>query len=286
MTTPLKLVLPKGRIFERVDKLLGDCGLRLRHTARGYRPVVSDDRFVVKLMKARNIPTLIDLGSHDIGITGGDWVRETGARVQEVLDLGFDPVRIVAAAPRAADPEELLGRKGVVVVSEYEQLTRTWLDARGADYRYVRSYGATEVFPPEDADIIVDNTSTGATLADNDLEIFDTLMTSTTRVVASPAALADPAKREIIDELLLLMKAVLDARGRVVLEMNIAQGSLDRLIDLLPAMKSPTVAKLYGTEHYAVKVAVPRARVARLVPELKRLGASDILETDIRKVIL
>ena len=104
--------------------------------------------------------------------------------------------------------------------------------------------------------------------------------------IKTPAPRREPSPREIIDELLLLMKAVLDARGRVVLEMNIAQGSLDRLIDLLPAMKSPTVAKLYGTEHYAVKVAVPRARVARLVPELKRLGASDILETDIRKVIL
>lgn len=287
MTTPvLKLVLPKGRIFARVEALMADCGLPLHNSARGYRPRVDDERFSVKIMKAQNIPTLIEMGSHDIGITGHDWIAETGADVQEVLDLRFDGVRLVAAAPEGSDPDALLARKGVVVVSEYERITRRWLDALGADYRYVRSYGATEVFPPEDADIIVDNTSTGATLSDNDLSIFATLMTSTTCVIASREALADPARKTLVDELLLLMRAVLDARERVMLEMNIEKHRLDELIARLPAMKSPTVAPLYGSEHCAVKVAVRRSDVARLVPELKRLGASDILETALRKVII
>ncbi len=283
---PLHVVLPKGRIFARVESLWADCGLRLRRSARDYRPHVSDDRFRVKIMKAQNIPTLIDIGSHDLGITGLDWVQETSSDVVELLDLGFDPVRIVAAAPDGTTLDDLVTRKRLIVVSEYEQLTRRWLDSLGVDYRFVRSYGATEVFPPEDADLIVDNTATGATLADNGLTIVQTILKSTTRIIASKAAMDDPERRQVIDELMLLMRAVLDAQQRVLLEMNIDNARLDALIAQLPAMKSPTVAQLYGSSDYAVKVAVPRADVARLVPELKRLGATDILETDIRKVIL
>ena len=282
----LRVVLPKGRIFERVDALWDDCGLPLKRAARDYRPTVPDDRFRVKIMKAQNIPTLIEMGNHDLGITGIDWVSETSADVVELLDLGFDPVRIVAAAPATVSAEALLNKPGVVVVSEYEQLTRRWLESRGADYRFVRSYGATEVFPPEDADLVVDNTATGATLVDNGLRIIHTLMTSTTRVIASKAAMDDPVRRNVIEELLLLIRAVLDARKRVILEMNIESALLAGLIATLPAMKSPTIAKLYGSDDYAVKVAVPRADVARLVPELKRLGATDILETALRKVIV
>ncbi len=281
----LELLLPKGRIFNRVEILLADCGLNLSRPDRVYRPTVDDDRFHAKIMKAQNIPALIELGSHDVGITGHDWVQETGADVVELLDLGFDPVQIVAAAPEELDATALLARPGVRIATEYEALTRRWLDAQGADYRLIRSWGATEVFPPEDADLIVDNTATGTTLRENGLAIMATLLRSTTRVVANPRALEDPAKRQIIDELLLLMNAVLDARKRVLLEMNIGGGKLESLIARLPAMKSPTIAQLYGSEDYAVKVAVPRSEVARLVPELKRLGATDILETDIRKVI-
>ena len=283
----LKLLLPKGRIFLRVDELLRDCGIRLSRPDRVYRPVVSDDRLLAKIMKAQNIPTLVEMGSHDLGITGHDWVQETGADVVELLDLGFDPVRIVAAAPAGVSLSEMLAKDGVRVTTEYEQSTRRWLDGKGASYRLIRSWGATEVFPPEDADLIVDNTATGTTLRENGLEILDTLMRSTTRVIANRAALEDPVKRQVIDELLLLMNAVLDARRRVMLEMNISGDRLDALITRLPAMKSPTVAKLYGSDDdYAVKVAVPRDEVARLIPQLRTLGATDILETELRKVIL
>ena len=281
----LELLLPKGRIFAGVETLLADCGLNLSRPDRVYRPIVSDDRFRAKIMKAQNIPALIELGSHDVGITGFDWVQETGADVIELIDLRFDPVQIVAAAPEGQDVDALLAKPGVRIATEYEALTRRWLDARGADYRLIRSWGATEVFAPEDADLIVDNTATGTTLRQNGLEIVDVLLRSTTRVYANRAAMEDPSKRVVIDELLLLMKAVLNARQRVLLEMNIDAVRLAQLIDRLPAMKSPTIARLYNSDDYAVKVAVPRTDVARLVPELKRLGATDILETDIRKVI-
>ncbi|MFZ4577650.1 MAG: ATP phosphoribosyltransferase [Myxococcota bacterium] len=281
----LKVALPKGRIFDRVHALLSDCGISLRMPDRAYRPECSDDRLSVKVLKAQNVAALVGLGAHDLGFTGHDWVRESQADVVELLDLGFDPVRIVAAVPAATDLDELFSRERVVVVSEYEHLTRSWLEARNVRYHFMRSYGATEVFPPEDADLIVDNTASGRTLVENGLRIADTLLQSTTRVVAHPSAMADPERRVVIEELMLLMRAVLDARDRVMLEMNIEESKLGALVATLPAMKSPTVSQLYGQNGYAVKVAVRRAQVARLIPELKRLGATDILETELRKVI-
>ncbi len=281
----IQVVLPKGRIFERVRTLLADCGLDIHVPDRAYRPTCRDDRLAVKIMKAQNIPTLIELGSHDLGITGRDWVQETGADLEVLLNLGFDPVRIVAAAPRGLDLHALAAERPLRVATEYEALTRRWLDARGLNARIIRSYGATEVFPPEDADLIVDNTATGTTLRENGLDILDTLLHSTTLVVANRAALADPARREVIDAVLLLMRAVLDGRDRVLLEMNIPAEKLPALIERLPAMKSPTVAELWGAQGYAVKAAVLRNEVARLLPDLRALGATDILETSIRKVM-
>jgi ATP phosphoribosyltransferase len=281
----IKLVLPKGRIFQRVASLLNDCGLHIHVPDRAYRPTCSDDRLRVKIMKAQNIPTLIELGSHDLGVTGHDWVEETSADVEVLLDLGYDPVQIVAAAPRGLDLAALSAERPLRVATEYETLTRRWLDSRGLRARIIRSFGATEVFPPEDADLIVDNTATGTTLRENGLEIIDVVLRSTTRVIANRAAYADPARRAVIDDVLLLMNAVEQGRTRVLLEMNIPADALPTLIARLPAMKSPTVAQLWGEQGYAVKAAVLRSEVARLLPELRRLGATDILETDIRKVM-
>ncbi len=281
----LKVALPKGRIADKVLLLMADAGLPVQIPERGYRPDCADGRLRMKILKAQNIPALVSLTSHDIGFTGRDWVAENGSDVVELLDLGFDPVRIVAAAPADCDEAELLARPRLVVVSEYESLTRRWLDARGARYHFMRSYGATEVFPPEDADLIVDNTASGRTLVENNLKILDTLLRSTTCLVANKQALDNPEKLRIIEELLLLFRAVLDGRQRVLLEMNIDEARLGLLVQALPCMKSPTISKLYGDGGFAVKVAVPKQDVAKLLPELKRLGATDILETGIRKVV-
>jgi ATP phosphoribosyltransferase len=150
----------------------------------------------------------------------------------------------------------------------------------------VRTYGATEVFPPDDADMIIDNTSTGQTMRDNGLSIIATILESSTRFVASAAAMADPEKRGRIEELAMLFKAVLDGRERVMLEMNVAKPLFPALVSGLPAMRSPTVAPLYGEEGYAVKIAVRRGEVPELIPCLKKLGATDIVEYDLRKVVL
>jgi ATP phosphoribosyltransferase len=173
-----------------------------------------------------------------------------------------------------------------VAATEYVNLASAWLSAAGYDYRILRTYGATEVFPPDDADMIIDNTSSGQTLRDNGLRIIATLLESSTRFVASRAALADREKRSRIEELAMLFRAVLAGRDMVMLEMNVAKSAFPPLVAGLPSMRSPTVAPLFGDEGYAVKIAVKKSEVPDIIPRLKKLGAGDIVEYDLRKVVL
>jgi ATP phosphoribosyltransferase len=281
----LKIVIPKGRIFQNVVSLFHEAGFRLETDARGYTPWISDPEIEVKCMKPQNIAQLVVLGSHDLGFTGFDWIVETGAEVREIIDLKFDPVKIVAAIPQNRTPADLKKRR-IVVASEYENVSRRYLDRRGFDYLFLRTFGATEVFPPDDADMIIDNVSSGRTLKANSLKIIDTLMSSSTRLIANPAAAADSWKGEKIAELTTLFLAVLDARERVMLEMNVPPEKLAQVVKKLPCMRSPTVSPLYRDQGYAVKVAVKRTDVVRLIPMLKRMGATDILEYEIRKVVI
>jgi len=237
-----------------------------------------------KIMKPQNVGELLELGSHDAGFTGNDWIQESGAGVEEIIDLGFDKVRIVAAVPQDFNEAKLRGKK-LVVATEYVNLAEKWLQASGYQYRILRTFGATEVFPPDDADMIIDNTSSGQTLRDNGLKIIGTLLESSTRFVVSRAALADPEKRGRVEELAMLFRAVLDGRDRVMLEMNIPRDRFDHIAKSLPAMRSPTVSPLYGDEGFAVKIAVKKHEVPEIIPRLKKLGALDIVEYDLRKVV-
>jgi ATP phosphoribosyltransferase-like protein len=172
-----------------------------------------------------------------------------------------------------------------VVASEYERITTQWLAKEGFDAVFVRSHGATEVFPPEDADLIVDNTATGRTLVENGLTEIATLMRSSTRLIANPSLMQGP-NREVVEEFLLLMRSVLDARKRVMLEMNVSAAALEAVLRELPCMRRPTVMPLSGDGGFAVKSAVLRADVARIIPRLKAAGATDILEYPFSKVVL
>jgi len=220
MEDKLRLLIPKGRIFDGVARLLADAGFPVSLADRAYRPSMGAAWLDAKIMKPQSVGELLEMGSHDAGFTGVDWIRENGSSVEELLDLGLDRVRIVAAVPSALGDGELKSR-AIVVATEYANLAKAWLDAGGFRYRVLRTHGATEVFPPDDADMIIDNTSSGRTLRDNDLRIIDTLLESSTRFVASPAAMADPWKRERLRELVTLFRAVLDGRERVMLEMNV-----------------------------------------------------------------
>ncbi len=286
MTEPnIRLALPKGRMYGAVTALLAEAGFRVAENGRNYRPVCSDERFELKILKPQNIVRMVELGSHDLAFAGHDWVVELGARVMELLDTGLDPVRVVAAAPRELASGGGLRTRRLVVASEYERLSREFLEREGYDYLFVRSYGATEVFPPEDADLIVDNTASGRTLAENSLVEVAELLRSSTRLIAHPEALEGERGR-VVAEFRMLLGAVLDARRRVMVEMNVAPGSLEGLLRVLPCMRRPTVSPLSGEAGFAVKAAVPREQVARLIPMLKSAGATDILEYAFSKVVL
>jgi ATP phosphoribosyltransferase len=279
----LSILIPKGRIFDNVSRLFSEAGFSIALTDRTYRPALGADWLDAKIMKPQNVGELLELGSHDAGFTGIDWVKESGADVEEVLDLGFDKVRIVAAVPNDYDETRLKSKK-LVVATEYVNLAEAWLKTSGYQYRILRTYGATEVFPPDDADMIIDNTSSGQTLRDNGLKVIGTLLESSTRFIASKIALADKEKRSRIEELAMLFHAVLDGRERVMLEMNIPKDRFESLASL-PAMRSPTVASLYGDAGFAVKIAVKKNEVPDIIPKLKKLGALDIVEYDLRKVV-
>lgn len=284
----LRLGLPKGRMQEGVLALLADAGIKVSVASRGYRPSVSLAAVEAKILKPQNIIEMLDVGSRDLGFAGADWVAELGADVVEVLDTGLDKVRIVAAAPREVLVGGALPKRPLVIVSELERLTRRWAEQRGQGDRFVRSYGATEVFPPEDADCIVDVTATGATLEANGLVIIEDLLRSSTRLYASKAAMAHPAKRQRIDDFALLVASVLEARKRVMLELNVPAEKLEAVIEVLPCMREPTVSRLHsgGKETgYAVKAAVPRDKLATLIPLLKSRGGSDLVISPIAQVV-
>lgn len=280
----LKILLPKGRIYDNVVSLFSGAGITIKLPDRAYRPSVNQDDLECKVMKPQNIGKLLELGAHDVGFTGRDWIDETGADVEEIMDLGFDTVRIVAAVPTHID-DKALKSKHIIVATEYEQIAKAWLNKQKIDSQVIRTYGATEVFPPDDADMIIDNTSTGRTLIENGLRIVDTIMTSSTRMFASKTAMKDPAKKQKIMELKMLFEAVLDARDRIMLEMNVSRARFEDLVKGLPSMKSPTISPLYGDDGYAIKIAVKKSEVPNLLPRLKELGATDILEYELRKVM-
>ncbi len=279
----LKILLPKGRIYENVANLFAEAGISIYLPERAYRPTVNQQDLEAKVMKPQNIGKLLELGAHDAGFTGVDWIQETGADVEEIMDLGFDRVRIVAAVPNAVN-DEILKSKRIIVATEYVNTAEAWLKKQNLNYIIVRTYGATEVFPPDDADMIIDNTSTGRTLQENGLRIIDTVTESSTRLFASKEAMKDPSKKKKILELKMLFESVLTARGRVMLEMNVAEKDFENLVKGIPAMKSPTIAPLYGDSGFAVKIVVKKEEVPVLLPKLKELGATDILEYTLRKV--
>ncbi|MEI7658336.1 MAG: ATP phosphoribosyltransferase [Phycisphaerae bacterium] len=283
----LRLALPKGRMQEGVFALLSDAGVPVRVGSRGYRPQVSLAGVEVdaKILKPQSVVEMLDAGSRDVGFAGADWVQELGADVVEVLDTGLDAVRLVAAAPPGLIVDGRCSRRPLVVASEFERITRTWIAARGYEAKFVRSHGATEVFPPEDADCIVDVAASGETLKAQNLVVFDEVMRSSTRLYASRRAMQDARVRPSIDRLVMLLASVLEARRRVMIEVNVAKASLERVVAALPCMREPTIAPLHGEAGYAVKAAVPRRDLPVLIPELKARGGTDIVVTQLSQII-
>lgn len=281
----LRLALPKGRTSDGVRDLLAGAGIRLHYGARQYRPVIDLPGYEAKILKPQSIVEMLHVGSRDIGFTGADWVAELGADLIELLDTGLDPVRLVAAAPRELLVDGRLPARPLIIASEYTRLTQDWIKARELEARFLRSYGATEVYPPEDADCIVDITATGATLEANGLQIVEDLMTSSTRLYANPQVLDDPQRRAAIERFVMLLRSVLEARRRVMVEVNVSAACLESVIAVLPCMREPTIAQLHGDAGYAVKVAVPRELLPQVIPEVKARGGTDVVVSALAQIV-
>ena len=281
----VRLALPTGRMKDGVNALLSDSGIHIKMSDRSYRPQVNLPGYEVKVLKPQSIVEMLHLGSRDVGFSGADWVRELKADLVELLDTGLDPVQVVAAAPKSLLVDGKLPPQRLVIASEYETITREWIARTGLDATFVRSYGATEVFPPEDADCIVDNTSTGSTLRANNLAVIDVIADSSTRLYASSKAMHNPAKKRFIEHLAMLVQSVLVARERVMVEVNVDMQSLEGVIRVLPCMREPTVSPLRGDAGYAVKAAVPRDQLPLVIPEIKAAGGTDVVVTDLSQII-
>ena len=286
----LKILLAKGRIYESVYSLLSDVGISIYLPDRTYFPITNQDDLAFQVVKPQITSALLAQNKADVGFSGKDWVYENGVQddVVEIMDLGFDPVRIVAAIPDTVDYDKLL--KGhVTIATEYQALTKKYIEDKKIDGTIFRTWGTSEGFVQDNdealAQILVDNTSTGSSLRANRLKIVDTLMESSTRMYASKKAMEDPEKKQKIMELKMLFETVLNARSKVMLEMNVAKDKFDTLISALPSMKSPTVSPLYNSDGYAVKIAVNKGDVPTLLPKLHSLGATDIVEYELRKVM-
>ncbi len=287
----LKILLAKGRIYESVYELLSDVGISIHLPDRTYFPITNQKDLAFQVVKPQITSLLLAKNKADVGFSGKDWVYENGVEneVVEIMDLGFDPVRIVAAIPEVKDYDKIL--KGeVTIATEYQALSKKYIQDKKINGTIFRTWGTSEGFVQDNEDsiaqVLIDNTSTGSSLKANRLKIVDTLMESSTRMYASKEAMNDPEKKQKIMELKMLFETVLNARSRVMLEMNCSEKDFDALIKGIPAMKSPTVSPLFGGNGYAVKIAVQKSEVPTLLPKLQSLGATDIVEYELRKVML
>jgi len=288
----LTIALPKGSLGEQTMLLFSQADLEVKKSSREYNPTIADPRIgKVKILRPQEIPIFVQDGYFDLGISGFDWITETGADVVEVAELpyaktGTGVVQMVLAVPDDSSAKSAADiAPGSRITTEFPAVTKRFFEQLGIPVEIHFSYGATEAKVPDMMDALVDLTETGSTLRRNGLKIIDVVLTSTTRLFASKEAWADPEKRREIEEIRTLLLGVIEARGRVLLSMNVAQSKLDAVIGCLPAMKHPTVSPLYGSDDLEVTTVADKSTVNILIPQLKAAGAEDILEIPISKIV-
>ena len=288
----LRIVLPKGSLEKATMDLLEAADLTVvRSSSVDYRASIDDPRIgEVRILRPQEIPVYVAEGLFDLGITGRDWVEETASDVVSLGELRYSkatssPVRVVVAVADSSPATSVsdLG-DGVRVTTEYPELTRRYFAERGVRADVRLSYGASEAKIPDIADCVVDITETGRALRAAGLRVIDTVLTSYTELIANPAASRDPGKRHAMDQIMSLLTGALEARGKVLLKLNVAESRLDAVVSLLPSAKSPTVARLASGD-LAVESVVPKQGINTLIPALIDAGASDLLEIPISKII-
>src|SRR3984885_8690712 len=289
----LRLVLPKGSLEQATLELFAAADLGVvRGSEVEYLASIDDPRVdEVRILRPQEIPGYVAEGLFDLGITGRDWIEETGAEVVSLGELAYskttaNPIRVVLAVAQDSPVATIADlRSGVRVSTEYPELTRRVLEKHGIHAEIRLSYGATEAKIPDIADAVVEITETGRALAAARLRIVDTLLVSRTELIANPVAASDPPKRLAMGHILTLLQGALEARGKVLLKLNVAGSRLEAVVSVLPALKSPTVSELSGGAGYAVETVVPKTDVNVLIPALKDRGATDIIELPLSKIV-
>lgn len=292
----ISIAIPKGSLEAQTLLLFKQADLEIKVTSREYSPRIEDARIEkVKILRPQEIPEYVDKGYFDVGITGKDWIEERGADVVEIADLSYSKtaekegtVKIVLAVQ--ADRADIKEAKDVEpeskISTEYPNLTKSFFDKLGIPVQIFFSYGATEA--KDMMDCIVELTETGETLRKNNWRIIDTILESSTKLIVNRDSWSDAEKRQEIEEIRTLLSGVIEARGKVLLSMNVAEDKLKEVVSVLPAMKRPTISQLYGNDqrrYYAVETVVSKREVNVLIPRLKSMGAGDIIEIDITKIV-
>ena len=290
----LSLVLPKGSLERATLQLFEDADLSVsRSSDVDYRGTVDDPRVAdVRILRPQEIPRYVAEGRFDVGITGRDWIEETGVDVVTLARLHYSkatarPIRVVLAVAADSGVEKVddLPRAGLRVHTEYPELTRRYFQRHGIDADVVLSYGATEAKVPDIADAVVEITETGRALRAAGLKIVDTILESYTELIASPQAYEVPEKRRAMEQLRVLLEGALEARGRVLIKLNVDRPNLDAVIGLLPALKAPTVSQLFAGDAFAVETVVAKREINTLIPALVDAGATGIIELPISKIV-
>lgn len=286
----LKLGIPAGSLQEATAQLFHRAGYKITFSSRSYYPSIDDREIECLLIRAQEMARYVEQGILDAGITGYDWVLETGAQVVEVCELTFSkvsrrPVRWVLCVPNDSPVQSVRDLEGKRIATEAVGLTKAFLARHGVNAVVEFSWGATEVKPPRLADAIVEVTETGSSLRANNLRIIDEVLQSTTRLIANQASYADPWIRQKLENISLMLQACLNAEGKVGLMMNVPRPDLDKILALLPALQKPTVAALSDPDWVDVNTILDETVVRTLIPKLKAVGAKGIVEYPINKII-
>ncbi len=286
----LKIVLPKGSLQESTLTLFEHAGFQVYAGSRSYYLSTDDPEIEGVLLRAQEIPRYVEMGAFDVGISGMDWITENRVKVVEVCDLmyskqGFRPVKIVLAVPEGSGIKKVSDLKGKLIATELVNLTRDYLKKNRVDARVEFSYGATEIKAGKLVDAIVEITETGSTLFSHNLKIIDVIMESVPKLIVNKKAWQDNWKREKIENIALLLKGALEAEGKVGIKMNAKVKNLESILEVLPAMKNPTVSPLTDKLWVAVETIIDKKAAKTLIPKLKKLGAQGIVEYPLNKVI-
>lgn len=286
----LMLGFPKGSLEDATVAVFAKAGYKVEISSRSYYPTIDDPEIDCMLIRAQEMSRYVEEGILDCGLTGYDWIRENGSDVVEVAELvygkvGRNPLRWVLAVPENSDITCAKDLEGKRIATEAVGMTRRYLESHGVKANVEFSWGATEVKPPRLADAIVEITETGSSLRANKLKVIDTLCISTTRFIANKEAIKDPFKKRKIENLALLLKAVFNAEGKVGIMLNVKKEHLDAVLQKLPAIEHPTVSSLADGKSFALNTIVSEHVVRDLIPVLKEIGATGIVEYPLNKIV-